>query len=439
MLRALAIVLFGNIALASQARAGNTEDIVAGSDVALTGGAVVANVHTGGAMWFNPAGVARLDSRSVDLTGAVLSYNIIQAPGALSLESGEQSAGQFSALQAIPRALTFVASPRPALRWGVGFFFSRSRSKFLQDAVVRDGAGVDATEIYATADGNRSLYHVSSALAWKKSDRLLLGGGFDLVIAAQRRTEILSGVFSSGNAGTFNRSFNQALSGGGLQIKGGLQWAPIPEVRIGWMAATPSYLVYVNEESTDTRQVAEPGETPQFEGAQVDDIRGGWYGVERGLTRFGIAYLGSWGWLEADLVVGFPLQSEVFDLDWNATADVRLGGVFRLTERLKLGAGFFTDFSPETTPDRFGDTQIDFYGFTVGIDFANREAPPSPGEEGFYLAFAVAVRYAYGTGQLGGLLFADEPTDLSEPAGQLNLVGVRVNEIGVNVAVKASF
>ncbi|MBW2719236.1 MAG: hypothetical protein JRD94_12025, partial [Deltaproteobacteria bacterium] len=125
MLRSVGVLVFSMLVVPAMAAAGNSEDVVAGSDVALTGGAVVANVHTGGAMWFNPAGVARLDSRSVDLTGAVLSYSIASAPGSLSIESGEQSEGDYSAIQAIPRALTFVAAPRPALRWGVGFFFSR--------------------------------------------------------------------------------------------------------------------------------------------------------------------------------------------------------------------------------------------------------------------------------------------------------------------------
>ena len=124
------IALLAPLLISSLAEAQNSEDVIAGSDVALTGGAVVANVHTGGAMWFNPAGVARLDSRSVDLTGAVLSYSIVSAPGTLSLETGEQSAGEFSAIQAIPRALTFVASPRPDLRWGIGFFFSRVLDRF---------------------------------------------------------------------------------------------------------------------------------------------------------------------------------------------------------------------------------------------------------------------------------------------------------------------
>jgi hypothetical protein len=446
MLRAsgvLAIVLLVDLVVFSgAARAGNSDDVVAGSDVALTGGAVVANVHTGGAMWFNPAGVARLDARSVDLTGAVLSYNIISAPGVLSIASGEQSEGDFSALQAIPRALTFVASPRPALRWGIGFFFSRSFSRFLQDSVSTQSDSLEPSEFYATADETKSLYHLSSALAWKKSDKFLLGGGFDIVVATQRLTEIISGAYGvsadgvSGAGGTFNRSLNKAISGGGMQMKLGVQWAPIPEVRIGWMAATPSYLVYLNNETTATEQLSPPGgDDPQFSGTQIDDLSGTWSGVERGLTRLGAAYLGKWGWIEADLIVGFPLKTSALDINWNATADVRLGAIVRITEKLKLGAGFSTDFSPENTPSDFGDTKINFYNLTFGVDFANREKPPERGEDGFYLAFAVAFKYSYGSGDIAGLLF---PNDFPNPATQ-QLVDITINEFGINLAVKAAF
>lgn len=439
MKRVAGVLLASLLAVSATAKAGNSEDVVAGSDVALTGGAVVANVHTGGAMWFNPAGVARLDSRSVDLTGAVLSYNLISAPGALSLETGEQSEGDFSAVQAIPRALTFVASPKPALRWGVGFFFSRSLSRFIQDSVTTQAPAVEPSEFYATTDETRSLYHLSSALAWKKSEKFLLGGGFDIVIATQRLTEIVSGAFLGGAGGTFNRSLNKAVSGGGLQIKGGLQWAPIPQVRVGWMAATPSYLVYLNEERTETQQLAPPSGTPQFAGNQIDDLRGTWTGVEQGLTRLGSAYLGKWGWIELDLIVGFPLKSPEVDINWHATANVKLGSIIYLTDRLKLGAGFFTDFSPEYAPDRFGESEINFYGFTVGIDFANRERPPERGEDGFYFAFAVALRYSHGAGTLAGLLLPATFPDPPAQPGTVNPVNVTVNELGINLAVKAAF
>jgi hypothetical protein len=440
MLRASGVLVAALLVVPGMARAGNSDDVVAGSDVALTGGAVVANVHTGGAMWFNPAGVARLDARSVDLTGAVLSYSIASAPGSLSIESGEQSEGEYSAVEAIPRALTFVASPRPELRWGIGFFFSRSLDRFLQDTVATAEGSTEPSEFYATADETNSLYHVSSAVAWKKSEKFLLGGGLDIVLASQRLTEIVSGAYADGADGTFNRSLNQSIAGGGLQMKVGLQWAPIKELRIGWMVSTPSYLVYLDNETTITGNLSPPSPgSPAFNGIQIDEISGAWAGAEAGLTRLGAAYLASWGWIEADLIVAFPLQTPELGIDHKATGDVRLGGVFKITEKLKIGGGFFTDFSPEREPTRFSESKLNFYGFTLGIDFANRAAPPERDDDGFYFAFAVALRYAHGSGSLAGILFPSTFPDPPSQPGQLNIVDITVNEFGINLAVKAAF
>jgi hypothetical protein len=439
MLRALGVLVIAVLVVPTKAAAGNSEDVVAGSDVALTGGSVVANVHTGGAMWFNPAGVARLDTTSVDLTGAVLSYSLASAPGTLSIESGEQSEGDFSAVQAIPRALTFVVAPRPQLRWGIGFFFSRSFDRFLQDKVATTDGAAQPSEFFATADERKSTYHLSGTLAWKKSEKFLLGGGLDIVIASKKATEIVSGAYALGAGGAFNRNVNQSIAGGGLQMKVGLQWAPIKELRIGWMVATPSYLVYLDNETSATQTLSPPNAPPQFQGTQIDEISGAWAGVEVGVTRLGVAYLGKWGWIEADLVLAFPLNTPALGIDRKTTANARVGGIFRVAERLKLGAGFFTDLSPERTPDAFGESQIDFYGFTLGVDFANRAAPPKKNEDGFYLAFAVALRYSHGSGKLAGIAFPSSfPQPPSQP-GQLNPVNVTINEFGINLAVKAAF
>ncbi len=439
MLRSVGLVIFAVLIAPGLARAQNSQDVVAGADVALTGGAVVANVHTGGAMWFNPAGVARLDSRSVDLTGAVLSYSIASAPGSLSIESGEQSEGSYSAIQAIPRALTFVAAPRPALRWGFGFFFSRSLNRFVQDQVATADGAAEPSEFFASADESKSLYHLSGTLAWKKSEKFLLGGGLDIVIASRKLTEIVTGAYAMGAGGTFNTAFNQSVAGGGLQMKVGVQWAPIKQLRIGWMAATPSYLVYLDNETTATRSLSPPGGPPQFQGTQVDDLSAGWAGVETGLTRLGAAFLGKWGWVEADMVLSFPLNSPALGIDWKTTANARVGGVFRLTERFKLGAGFFTDFSAEHAPSAFSESQIDFYGFTLGIDFANRPEPPKNEGDGSYLAFAVALRYAHGSGKIAGLRFPSTFPNPASAPGQLNVVAVTINDFGINLALKAAF
>ena len=439
MLRTFGVLVMALLVVTDIAKAGNADDVIAGNDVALTGGAVVANAQTGGAMWFNPAGVARLDARSVDLTGAVLSYSLATAPGSLSLESGEQSKGEYSALQAIPRALTFVASPRPELRWGIGFFFSRSRSRFLQDSVSTATGSTEPSEFFASADKTTTLYHASSAVAWRKSEKFFLGGGLDIVIATGRSTQIISGAWEEGQGGTFDRTFNQSISGGGLQMKAGLQWAPIEKVRIGWSVATPSYMVYLDDETTATQSLSPPGGPPAFRGTQIDDLSGTWAGVETGLTRVGAAYLRPWGWIEADLIVSFPLRTPELDIDLETTANVRLGGIFRVTDRLKLGGGLFTDFSPQTAPNQFGDSQLDFYGFTLGVDFANRSKPPEGGEDGFYLAFAAAFRYAHGKGTLAGLRFPSTFPNPSEQPGQLDIVGIKINEFGINLAVKAAF
>lgn len=96
------------------------------------------------------------------------------------------------------------------------------------------------------------MYHLSSTVAWKKSKKLLVGGGFDVVIASQRVNEIVSGSYDQVQGGALSLGLNQTISGAGLQMKAGVQWAPIKELRIGWMVAMPSYLVFLDEKSTMT-------------------------------------------------------------------------------------------------------------------------------------------------------------------------------------------
>ncbi|MGB5812589.1 MAG: hypothetical protein WBG86_18785 [Polyangiales bacterium] len=421
---------------ASPVRAQNSEDVLAGSDVALTGGAVVANVQTGGAMWFNPAGVARVDSRSLGLTGAVLSYSVIKAPGALSLSSGEQSAGDFSSVEAIPRALTFVASPRPQLRWGLGFFFTRVVERFTQDSVSSSAGAEPPAEFFASVNQTRRFYHVSSAVAWKQSEKLLVGGGLDLVLASQRFNQFFSGSYDGGAGGATSFGLAENISGGGIQIKGGVQWAPIEEIRVGFMVSTPSYLAFLSQQETSTRTIAPPGGPPDFEGTQIKDTRGAWAGVEAGLTRLGVAWLQRWGWVEADLIIRFPLETPALDLDWKVTPNTKVGAILRVSERLKLGLGFATDFSAIRSLQVFGASEVDLYTMTVGVDFSNRAAPPEAGEKGFYLALAIAAQYSIGRGNLVGAVL---PNTFDPPLIETNIVPIRVNTIAVNVAVKAAF
>jgi hypothetical protein len=66
MRRIWVVALAGVLLSPSSAYAGNADEVNAGLDVTLTGGAVVANVYTGASLWYNPAGIARSDKPSLE-------------------------------------------------------------------------------------------------------------------------------------------------------------------------------------------------------------------------------------------------------------------------------------------------------------------------------------------------------------------------------------
>ena len=184
---------------------------------------------------------------------------------------------------------------------------------------------------------------------------------------------------------------------------------------------------------------------PQFSGTQIDDLSGTWSGVERGLTRLGAAYLGNWGWIEADLIVGFPLKTPTLDIDWHSHDRRALGGHLPYHRETQAGRRLFDRLQPGEHAIRFGDTKINFYGLTLGVDFANREKPPERGEDGFYLAFAVAFKYSYGSGRSQACCFPatcrpqPRPTQprrhhdqrlRHQPSRQSRLLGARVGAAG---------
>ena len=65
--------------------AGNTDEVNAGIDVTLSGGAVVASTYTGAALWYNPAGIARIKKASLEITGITFQTQIVRVPGFVTI------------------------------------------------------------------------------------------------------------------------------------------------------------------------------------------------------------------------------------------------------------------------------------------------------------------------------------------------------------------
>ena len=86
-------------------------------------------------------------------------------------------------------------------------------------------------------------FHVSTGIATafdKRKQKALVGGAFDLVVSTARIDSLVAGQYRGGAEGLVSLSSISNEAGFGLQVKGGVQWFPIPEVRPGLSIATPT-------------------------------------------------------------------------------------------------------------------------------------------------------------------------------------------------------
>lgn len=464
MRRASLILLIGVVWAPVPASAGNSDEVNAGLDITLTGGAVVAITYTGAALWYNPAGLARTTKASLELTGVTLQVQIVKVPGLLTIDTDPQakSEGKTVNFSVVPQAVTFTIGLRENLKLGVGLFNSSIRRAFITEQVAT-APGI-TPEARATGGQNSKIdfFHVSSGLAgtFGNKQQLLLGGAFDFVVASARvdgtqaifYTDRTQPVFNNeGQAGFFTDGDVGTQTGFGLQLKAGIQWVPIPEVRIGLSVASPTFAFVILERFANTfgqsppvDETRPPPNAQSSGGSESRGARGGWWGVEPGNLRFGIAYVGDWGWVEADLFVQWRLRTPDLQIDRKATVNGRVGSAIRLTKFMHLGLGLFTDLSPV---DQLGltptaTTDVDFYGVHLGFLFANHEMHPgqpdaeNDSEEGAGFAIAIGLRYSHGRGQALGILFPAQydPSSITRQG-----TDGKINEIALNLGVNVSF
>jgi hypothetical protein len=452
MRRAFAACLVVGLSFASEAAAGNSDEVNAGVDVTLTGGAVVANVTTGAALWYNPAGIARIPDSSFEITGVTFKTSIVRYPGLLTLDSGERSNGKTTNLALTPEALVFtVALDR--VKMGIGVFNSSLRRELVQESVESMQGSTPEAIWRGAVNARTDFVHVSTGFAHdfnKRKQKVLVGGAFDIIVGTNRVDSVLAGTYDLGAEGAYSDSLLQTDAGFGLQLKAGIQWVPIPQVRVGFMLSTPSYMFMLAERRTGAVVDSGPDGSGLPTLAQTSSsrrFRGGWFGAEPGTLRLGIAYIGMWGWVEADLVVDFRLQSERFLFTNRNVVNGRAATIFDVNRHFKLGVGLFTDFSATRDLINLGDRQVDFFGLNLGFLFSNREtrpgATPTKEEEGKTpIAIAIGVRYSYGRGDTYGALIPASyppPPDRLEDAITFQRVRTQVHDIDFNFGVKVLF
>jgi hypothetical protein len=455
MRQARFFVLVGVLLVPVTAWAGNSDEVNAGLDVTLTGGAVVATTYTGAALWYNPAGIARINKASLELTGITMQIQIVKVPGLLTIDTDPraQSEGKTVNFTVIPQAITFTLKLRENLKLGVGLFNSAIRRSFVTEQVTTASGVSPEARAVGGQNGKVDFFHISAGLAGEfgAKQRVLVGGAFDFVVATGRLDATQAIFYDQGEAGFVNGGVTTTETGFGLQLKGGIQWVPIPKVRVGLSVASPSFAFVILERSASTFGQSPPAGTvfpPGDPNAQTSDgsesrgPRGGWWGVEPGNFRFGIAYVGDWGWVEADLIAQWRLRTADLDIDLRSIINGRIGSSFRLTKFVKLGVGLFTDLSPidrlRVAP--FATTDVNFYGAHLGFLFSNREVHPDRAASGTAesggFSIAIGFRYSHGRGQALGVVF---PAQYDPSSITFDDTSGRVNEIALNLGANVSF
>jgi hypothetical protein len=156
-------------------------------------------------------------------------------------------------------------------------------------------------------------------------------------------------------------------------------------------------------------------------------------------TQVALAYKQPDFWIGATADFFLPLRTPSLQISRKFMWNVSVGSKFRITEKINGGAGLFTDNSPERTIDDFGDSQINFYGLSLGAEF-NTPVPRTVGENKTPIVFStsLAFRYALGIGDVGGLTF-DATTGQNISSAQVRRVGVTFNEIALYIGTGLFF
>ena len=456
--QAPAVALLAVFLTPTAARAGNTDEVNAGIDVTLSGGAVVASTYTGAALWYNPAGIARIKKASLEITGITFQTQIVRVPGFVTIgtDPPTESEGKTVNFTVIPEAITFTVVLKENLKLGIGLFNSSIRRSLLTEEVTTAPDISPEVKAVGGRSSRNNFYHVSGGLAGTlgKKQNVWLGGTLDIVVGNSRIDSTRVFTFDQGESGFVTEGEISVETSFGLQLKAGLQWAPIKEIRVGFSVATPTYaFVLINRFATTFGQSPPvgmplpPGDAnaQAADGTQFRGVRGGWWGVEPGNARLGIAYVGAWGWIEGDLVAQWRLRTPELGIDLKTIVNGRVGSAFRLTRFMKLGVGVFTDRSPidRIRVTRVATTDIDFYGVHLGFLFSNREVHPDRPDverkqkrEKVGLTIAIGLRYAFGRGDVLGR-FVPPQYDPSE-AGTFPTSG-KIHELSLNLGAKVLF
>lgn len=375
---------------------------------ALSSGAVVATIRSGGAIWYNPAGLGGNTRDKLDVSLSAFVLRDRRAAGAVKgrIAEGLEARSDLDSLElaSIPSALVFSRRLDASITLGLGVFVPQMDLNRVSATTPITADGVDYLQ-RVEFDRLTQRYAVGPAIGWAVSPRLRLGaalfGIYETEAAGARIWSRLDvdGFESPASAlllevdGTFDRF--------GTQPTVGLQWQPADGLHVGVTLRGPEIRVTGFGEGSSLVQLAGSGQPTisEYDDGIVDDEGFGLMGPAS--AHGGVAFPLLGGQLAIAAEVRMGLDDDEADRRFEPVLNVQLGGLWPISETWAIGAGLFTDFSATHKADELWAERVDFYGVTGGVRLRDPLTLSGGGELVFETT--IGVRYAVGVGEVGGL------------------------------------
>ena len=414
------ILLLGALCFAPSVRAGNLDSFYVSSDAALQAGAIVATSRTGGSIWYNPAGMARISGTRLDVNVSGYALRLGAQVGFDStLPNVHERQLTLFELDVVPAAVT-ITRRFGNVGVGLGVFVPAQTSVNLRTHVAATDAQGRALEFGYDSRGQFRQYHAGPGVGWWVTQDLNLGMSLLANYRTQSEATDVSATAQEGSgaaAQQFGWMQHHRLDsvGVGLELVLGTQWYIGRGYSFGFVARTPSLRLGDAAEQIDSEIVSNSegaiDQTITFD-ERVD------FGTEllspfrfhAGLSRRLGDFVTS---VEGSLLL--PLKNDPLGLHNQTTFNARLGVMSELNSKWSVGGGVYTDRSPAPLPERFLDKKIDYYGATVAVSWKTFYGIFSRGsqqlEEPSALEFGttLALSYALGIGTIAGAVVGPEP------------------------------
>ncbi|MEY4547806.1 MAG: hypothetical protein RL685_4001 [Pseudomonadota bacterium] len=409
--------------VSSPALAGNTDSFYLGNEAALQGGASAATARGGTSLWYNPAGLARLEHDSIDGSMTALSLSLGQDIDLDSaLPESEARRLKSSTFAVVPASLSYTR------RFGfggvgVGLFVPNQEKDVLRTRLRAPSAN-GGPSVELSVDGYTQLqdYYAGAAFGLSLSPFIDVGAALFATFRSELTILGVSAVLDLPmETATVMQHSTEDTQDLGLQPVLGVQLHPGAGWDAGLVLRMPVLRLYALSQTVGMNLLTrEMEEAPVFQD-DFDEQNGFSSTVLQPLrAHAGLARQLGAGLLALELSYQLPQKNDTIAADRRGVFNVRLGGQVRASETWTLGGGVFSDRSADRLTQDSDGRDVDYYGISVG---AQRDTPYGvvsrdglPASAGRLLIFrtTVVLSYLLGTGQIQRLELGQDANGTSQ-------------------------